>query len=664
MSEPLDGFPPWASELSRYLPIKTLFCLHGNIYDEYLHTDGEGGEGYANLREFLSLFLVDKGYSIVGHCDGVDGLTFDSDEHRSLFDEFAGSVLERPESKRRRRLSPNESEPDPMSGALDAIRRVVSQDKGPSAFVFDYASLLVSRPNELDKEERGVFLQITKASRGSASVRGTSNNLIILVAEKLNDIPPWLYLNNPMCKTILIERPEEGDRRRFFSKYYSQLYEASSVGFDRDQQVTALSESTLGMMTRDLESLIQLSQAEHIAAGQHKELVDRFKFGVRKSPWDELLNSEQRRSEIEHAEENLSASVKGQGAAIRAVVDILKRASQGLSGIQHSARGQRPKGVMFFAGPTGVGKTELAKALARLLFSDEAACIRFDMSEYSQPHADQRMFGAPPGYIGYEEGGQLTRRVKQTPFSILLFDEIEKAHPSILDKFLQILDDGRLTSGQGETVYFSECLLIFTSNKGIYRERSLGDGRTERVPIIRPYRWRCGTCARTFFTESDTPECLNPDCSEAAMKREETPYAFIQAEVLKAIEDYFKLELGRPEIYNRFGNNFIVFDYIRSDTVADILQSMLGNIAKDLNTRRGIAVDFSLVAPVLIQRACSNLEQGGRGVGNTLETCLVNPLARRLFDERIQSGTKLLITKVHEVCSGSDSYWELEWRKE
>ena len=124
-------------------------------------------------------------------------------------------------------------------------------------------------------------------------------------------------------------------------------------------------------------------------------------------------------------------------------------------------------GLMFFAGPTGVGKTEMAKAIAAFLFGDESFCIRFDMSEYAQEHSDQKLFGAPPGYVGYEEGGQLTNKLKANPFCVLLFDEIEKSHPKILDKFLQVLEDGRMTDSRGEIVYFSEAIIIFTSNFNI-----------------------------------------------------------------------------------------------------------------------------------------------------------------------------------------------------
>jgi len=187
-----------------------------------------------------------------------------------------------------------------------------------------------------------------------------------------------------------------------------------------------------------------------------------------------------------------------------------------------------------------VGKTELAKTLTQLIFGDDRAYIRFDMSEFAEEHSGARLLGAPPGYIGYDAGGELTNAVRDKPFAVVLFDEIEKAHPRILDKFLQILDDGRLTDGRGETAYFSEAILVFTSNLGIYVE----DEHGKRVQSVHPG----------------------------------DPQDVVEARVRGAIEDYFKFRLSRPEILNRIGDNIVVFGFITPDVGAQIFDGMLRNV--------------------------------------------------------------------------------------
>ena len=159
-------------------------------------------------------------------------------------------------------------------------------------------------------------------------------------------------------------------------------------------------------------------------------------------------------------EEELGRRVVGQSEAVREVSDAVRRSRAGI------ADPNRPTGSFLFLGPTGVGKTELAKALAEFLFDDERAMVRVDMSEYSEKHSVARLVGAPPGYVGYEEGGQLTEAVRRRPYSVLLLDEVEKAHPEVFDVLLQVLDDGRLTDGQGRTVDFRNSIMILTSNMG------------------------------------------------------------------------------------------------------------------------------------------------------------------------------------------------------
>jgi ATP-dependent Clp protease ATP-binding subunit ClpB len=175
-------------------------------------------------------------------------------------------------------------------------------------------------------------------------------------------------------------------------------------------------------------------------------------------------------------EESLGSRVVGQDVAIRAVSDAVRRARAGISDPD------RPTGSFLFLGPTGVGKTELAKALAEFLFDDERAMVRIDMSEYSEKHSVARLVGAPPGYVGYDQGGQLTEAVRRRPYTVVLFDEVEKAHQDVFDVLLQVLDDGRLTDGQGRTVDFRNTILVLTSNLGSTGGQILDD--TARKDVV------------------------------------------------------------------------------------------------------------------------------------------------------------------------------------
>lgn len=298
----------------------------------------------------------------------------------------------------------------------------------------------------------------------------------------------------------------------------------------------------------------------------------------------------------------LRRRVKGQEPAIAKIVSVLKRSVLGFSGMQHSS-GTKPKGVLFLAGPTGTGKTEIVKAVTELLFGDERSYLRFDMSEYAADASDQKLFGAPPGYVGYEAGGQLTNAVRANPFSVLLFDEVEKAHPSIMDKFLQILEDGRMTDGQGQTVYFGETLIFFTSNVGISEELLDEHGRTiGRRNIVQPGE----------------------------------PYDVICARVQQAMATHFK-----PEVLNRIGDNIVVFDYISPEASRLILESQIRKINGNVRNRCGITVAAAQATlDLLAERALAPevRENGGRGIGNLVEDAYLNPLSTFIFDENVEAG--------------------------
>jgi ATP-dependent Clp protease ATP-binding subunit ClpA len=368
---------------------------------------------------------------------------------------------------------------------------------------------------------------------------------------------------------------------------------------DLEKTQNTFVDETEGLLLLDLNAIAQLARTEGLSINQISDAVRRYKLGVTEDPWRKID-----RNKISGAEEFVGRRVKGQAHAVTHMLDVVKRA---VTGIGQSPRGGRPRGVAFLAGPTGVGKTELAKTITSLLFGDESAYIRFDMSEFSAEHADQRLIGAPPGYVGYDVGGELTNAIREKPFSVVLFDEIEKAHPRILDKFLQVLDDGVLTSGRGDRVYFSEAFIIFTSNLGIYSISPSG----ERVLTV-------------LSTE---------------------PFETVKRKVRAEIEDHFKRVLNRPEILNRIGENIIVFDFIREDMAEQIFDQMLETVLGDVK-EIGFDVSISPAARGALRALClADLSNGGRGIRNQVEAHLINPLSRALFDRGAQPGER------YEICS-------------
>jgi ATP-dependent Clp protease ATP-binding subunit ClpA len=408
--------------------------------------------------------------------------------------------------------------------------------------------------------------------------------------------------------SIPVPRPDHDVRRKIIRSAgpviagYREMQDRDPVRLK--SLVNRFADQTGGLYAGELVSIASLAAQDRTSFPRISEAVRHYKLGVPDNPWDKLD-----RDAILGGGELLSKRVLGQGRAISHSMDIIMRSVFDLSGAQFSPHSQKPKGVLFFAGPTGVGKTELAKGITELIFGSPENYVRFDMSEFNQQHSDQRLMGAPPGYVGYEVGGELTNAARQRPFSLILFDEIEKAHPRIMDVFLQILDDGRLTSGRGETAYFTDAVIVFTSNLGVYKESP--DGRREAL--------------------------ITPDM----------PYPEVQATIGEAIREHFTFKLHRPEILNRIGKNIVVFDFIRPAVAEGILRKMLSNVLERLSDQRRITLEIDPAGlPALSAWALRDLSMGGRGIGNALEECFVNPLARELYSLPAITGDRIRCTSV------------------
>jgi len=268
----------------------------------------------------------------------------------------------------------------------------------------------------------------------------------------------------------------------------------------------------------------------------------------------------------------------------------------------------RPIGSFIFLGPTGVGKTETARALAEFLFDDENAMIRIDMSEYMEKHTVSRLIGAPPGYVGYEEGGQLSEAVRRRPYSVVLFDEIEKAHHDVFNVLLQVLDDGRLTDGQGRTVDFKNTIVIMTSNLG--------------SPIIQEY----------FQNEDGRSKMEDGKKSEIRNSKSEMEQA-----VMAELKRHF-----RPEFLNRV-DDVIIFQSLDEEDLSRIVDIQLEKLKKRL-AQQQLTLDVDAAAKKLLAKEGYDPQFGARPLKRAVQERILNPLSMRLLEGEFKPGDKIKVT--------------------
>ena len=308
--------------------------------------------------------------------------------------------------------------------------------------------------------------------------------------------------------------------------------------------------------------------------------------------------TEDENERLKNLEKTLHKRVIGQDEAVEAVAKAIRRGRVGLKDPK------RPIGSFLFLGPTGVGKTELSKALAESLFGDENAMIRIDMSEYMEPHSVSKLIGSPPGYVGFDEGGQLTEKIRRKPYSVILFDEIEKAHPDVMNMLLQILEDGRLTDSQGRTVNFKNTVVIMTSNIGA---RLITDKKT------------------LGFTKSSDKD----NKEEESTKKE---YEDIKKEVMDAL----KKEL-RPEFINRI-DEIIVFHKLTDNEISKIIDIMLKEVTNRLSAQK-IKIELEPEVKELIASKGIDKNFGARPLRRTIQNVLEDRLAEEILDNKLQIGT-------------------------
>ena len=596
------------NRIKREIGIKKCVILDGDVGDVYLNQKKQ----IVDLKQYLMDMLKDLDYDDILYWDRIDGLDGDvsrldlleeveiEGEEYAFEDDEQEETVERKDAKTGSGLFKEPAE------IFNIVYKNLKKPNHKIAFVLNWADYVFTAGGQLPPDERELLTLLGKAIKDkkveylSAEV---NESCVILITNKLSMFPISFYQGNPEVACLTLPRPDREERERMLEKVESGFDvkmkpgETLMTSDKKNEFVDMLDDFT----NREIIQMARLSRKEPRMPFEQLYLL--FKYGEKDNPWEKLDYKA-----VKNIKRILGERVVGQEEAIEKIEKVVVKAYMGLSGIHKSSSRSAPKGVLFFVGPTGVGKTELSKALAKFLFGDEQACIRFDMSEYAQENSDQKLIGAPPGYVGYEEGGQLTNAVKEKPFSIILFDEIEKAakpNPRILDIFLQILEDGRLTDSKGETVYFSESVIIFTSNLGASEVSDSGS---------------------------------NEDVAQ---------------EFIKIVKNYFDNEIKRPEILGRIGySNIVPFNYIKDTEFAvKIAKSKLRPVQRGIAEKYRIDLEFEdelkFVNYIL---GGADSSKGGRDILNSINDKLLDELAMFLFENKqdlsVMRGAKILV-KTH-----------------
>ena len=536
----------WIEKFESELERRKVFCLYGSIDDDYFYK-----ESTCNINEFFEKKFGDDLFIFFG-TDYFEKI-IESEEQQGEENDLTDGIF--------------------LNTRVDFLKNIQKLEnlsekniiiKDPRLFFgdascYDYSYTLRYFLEYINSEE--------------------NDKKIIFISETLGDFPEKLTVNNPYVSTIYIDYPEEDERETYIKDILNFFSLREKTGEDSDsikEDFNIFVKITGKRKLKEISNIFQKAEETKTMFDSEKsikDIVNDYDFGEKESPWMNLKTST-----IKRLEEKLKKRVKGQDEAIEFVKKVIYRAKLNLNGVMQPYS-TKPTGVMFFTGPSGVGKTELAKTLTECIFGDESAFKRFDMSEYKSAESINKLIGSDPGYVGYNEGGQLTNWIMSNPYSVILFDEIDKANVKIWDTFLQILEDGRLTDNKGNTGYFTESIIIFTSNIG------------------------------------------NAEFDEIAEKNPKKHY-------LDALNKYFEKEVGRVEILNRFGDNKIVFNHISNDVFEEIIETKLEIVIKNMKKRiKNLELEIENIEEMkqfFMRKLETSKKFGARLVNTLIENYFIN----------------------------------------
>ncbi|MGW6391436.1 AAA family ATPase [Streptomyces sp. NPDC055103] len=682
--------PAWIRELDMALAVYPQVLLTGNVRDQFLlPEDGEAGVAAPepgrpltpySLEEVIESVCRARGYGALARQDNVIDRVV---AWRLTPDPFAfPPALRRmaEEDARAEQDGGDEGEDDDVEAGTARLREIMIgavRHRGPAiGLIVPYTDRLGSSRGPVAGEAARLLATVEELGHTARPVAGdggiTPYNTIFWVVEKQEDLPLEFAIGSRALRVISVPEPPH-DQRHAAGRYVvdrlagRQARESGEAVPEETcgRSAEALAKSSYGLGVGEILAVGRMAADRQLPLGRLDEAARLYRVGVLDNPWATRAV----RENILNGEAYLNAHVIGQPHAVRRTVEIFMRSAAGLTGAQSASSPSRPRGTLFLSGPTGVGKTELAKGVAKMILGDDARPIRFDMSEFAEEHARDRLIGAPPGFVGHSAGGELTNAVRAHPMSVLLFDEIDKAHPRLFDLFLQILEDGRLTDGQGATVHFTECVLIFTSNLGISAQVRRSAAR-RGVEGAEPGGGGGGEAGSDEGGDGDGANdgtgasgggaeeareraARGRSRQQPRLTRHDKPEVVREA-LRSAFDTFFNEHIGRPELRNRFGDSFVPMDFIQPVSVPLILNKSLDSVAGRVREVHDAELTISDEAwEVLRVEAAGRLDHGGRGVVTAVESALVNPLSRELFHQPPRAGEHI---EVEAVEGEGDAY--------
>ena len=584
MPEPQDGERStpgapfaWQSNLLHALRTHRVVVLHGNVRDRYIHVD-RGRHAEIPLDELIAR-LCHSQYGPVRRYDAYGKVSDLSVAPGGLLEDEAVAEFGAPGFT------------STVDSTLARLVEAMELPVAPLVWLFGCA--------------HNVFPYRTSYAENEAT------RLVVLqrVVERMptDKRLVFVYLSDTQLPVELSRHAHQVERVQLDVPGYDER-----LAFWRHRGIGDAVAEDLAKLT----DRMALTSMQSLADGARTEAADRGLAALAPVDWEQLI----RRHAMGETEDyyrqitsrqlqsaptffTVQEGIKGQDRAVRKATRMLWVARGGVNRLLRPASSTAPRGVLFLCGPTGTGKTLLAQKVAKFVFRSEEAFLRIDMSEYAEAHNVSRLIGSPPGYVGSEEGGVLTNALAARGFQVVLFDEIEKAHPRVFDLFLQILSDGRLTDGRGRTVSFAQALIFFTSN--------IGARRAEQARL-----------------------------AEARAAGEDA----VAAHFVSCVRDYFQTEISRPELLNRIGHDIVPFNFLDADAAADALRFHLGSVEARFNQEHRdrswrLRIDYDVVVPRLLAEYGDALREfGGREAENALKDALLPELAQRTIRLEDEAG--------------------------